>query len=318
MIPPAKSAEIRRLFFAEHWRIGTIASELGVHPDTVRRVINSDAFAPRPRQVRSTLLDPYKEFIAQTLEKHPRLRATRLYEMLTPRGYAGSVIQLRRYVKTVRPRGKREAFLRLETLPGEQGQVDWSSFGKLTVGGATRMLSCFVLVLSCSRAMFARFFLSQTTDCFLQGHVEAFEALGGVPRILLYDNLKSVVVERDGDLMRLNRRILELAGHYHFAPPSLCALSRERERQGGTYDSIYSRLLFCGPEIHIGGGPQWSARAMDGRHRAPADGARRPLATHRRTGARRGAPTPLITAAEPIFDGSHPAGAGDEDAVYQI
>lgn len=229
MIPPAKEAEIRRLYFAEHWRVGTIASEVGVHPDTVRRVINSEAFAPRPRQIRPTFLDPYKELIAETLEKHPRLRATRLYDMLTPRGYTGSVVQLRRYVKTVRPRAKSEAFLRLETLPGEQGQVDWGSFGKIVVGSATRLLSCFVLVLSFSRAMFARFFLSQTTDCFLQGHVEAFEALGGVPRTLLYDNLKSVVAERDGDLMRLNPRILELAGHYHFAPRA-CAPYRGNEK----------------------------------------------------------------------------------------
>ena len=229
MIPQEKSAEIRRLYFAEHWKVGTIASELGVHPDTVRRVIHSDAFAPRARAIRPTLLAPYKDFIEQTLEKHPRLRATRLYEMLTSRGYAGSVIQLRRYVKTVRPKSKHEAFLRLETLPGEQGQVDWGHFGKLQVGSATRALSCFVLVLSHSRAMFARFFLSQTMDCFLRGHVEAFDALGGVPRVLLYDNLKSVVIERDGDLMRLHPRILELAGHYHFGPRA-CAPYRGNEK----------------------------------------------------------------------------------------
>lgn len=229
MIPLAKRAEIRRLYFAEHWKVGTIASELGLHPDTVQRAIGSDSLVPRARQIRPTLLDPYKDFIKQTLEKHPRLRATRLYQMLLPRGYAGSVVQLRRYVKTIRPQSKREAFLRLETLAGEQGQVDWGCFGKLRVGAAMRPLSCFVLVLSHSRAMFARFFLSQTMDCFLRGHVEAFHALGGVPRTLLYDNLKSAVVERDGELIRFHPKLLELAGHYHFAPRP-CAPYRGNEK----------------------------------------------------------------------------------------
>jgi hypothetical protein len=64
----------------------------------------------------------------------------------------------------------------------------------------------------------ARFALDQTLESFLRGHVEAFTALGGVPRTLLYDNLKSVVLERFGEHIRFHPRLLELAGHYHFAP----------------------------------------------------------------------------------------------------
>jgi transposase len=104
------------------------------------------------QQVRPMLLDPYKVFIRQVLEQHPQLTATRIYEMVKARGYPAGVVQVRRFVRKVRPASRAEAYLRLATLPGEQAQVDWGLFGKLTVGQAKRTLSCFVLVLSHSRA----------------------------------------------------------------------------------------------------------------------------------------------------------------------
>jgi transposase len=223
-------ARIRRLFFAEHWKIGTIAAELGVHHETVRHAIEVDRITRglRRARVRPSILDPYRDFIAETLDRHPRLRATRLFEMIQGRGYAGSAVQLRRHVATVRPQPKAEAFLLLRTLPGEQGQVDWGHFGKILIGRAQRALSCFVFVLGHSRAVFARFTLDQTLESFLRCHVLAFEALG-VPREILYDNLKSVVVERVGDHIRFHPQILELAGHYHFAPKP-CAPYRGNEK----------------------------------------------------------------------------------------
>ena len=229
MIPREVDAEIRRLFYAEHWRIHTIAEALGVHHETVHQAIERDRFVRTGPQIRPSRLDPYKAFITATLEQHPRLRATRLFEMVRGRGYPGSVIQVRRYVRTVRPQTRAEAYLRLETLPGEQAQVDWGNFGALQVGRARRRLSCFVLVLSWSRALYARFALDQTLESFLRGHVEAFTALGGVPREILYDNLKSVVLERVGDHIRFHPRILELAGHYHYAPKP-CAVARGNEK----------------------------------------------------------------------------------------
>jgi transposase len=229
MIEAELYARIRRLFFAEHWKVGTIATELGVHHETVERAIESDRFVRTQRQFRPSMLDPYKPFIGETLEKHPRLRATRIYEMVRSRGYAGGYTPVRRYVGSVRPATKAEAFLKLTTLPGEQAQVDWGHFGKIQIGAATRSLSCFVLVLSWSRAMFARFTLDQTLETFLLGHALAFERLGGVPRRILYDNLKSVVIERIGEHIRFHPQILECAGHYHFAPVP-CAPYRGNEK----------------------------------------------------------------------------------------
>src|SRR3990172_2957641 len=151
MISEAQRAEIRRLFYAEHWRIGTIASELGLHADTVRAALETARFNVRT-VVRPSRLDPYLDFLRTTLEQYPRLRAPRLHEMLAARGYAAPATQPRRLVRRLRPRPPAEAYLRLHTLPGEQAQVDWGHFGNLSVGQARRPLSAFVLLLSLSLA----------------------------------------------------------------------------------------------------------------------------------------------------------------------
>ena len=215
MISAKQIATIRRLFHAEHWKIGTIATELGLHPDTVGRALDTDRFKRGPSH-RAKLVEPYIDFIKQTLEAHPRLRATRIFEMIRQRGYTGSVVGLRRVVARLRPR-HREAFFRLETLPGEEAQADWAHFGEILIGRARRRLSCFVLTLSYSRAVWLEFFLDQTLESLILAHVHAFNDWGGVSRKILYDNMKSVVLERHGDLIQFHPRLLELCGHYHFA-----------------------------------------------------------------------------------------------------
>lgn len=215
MISVEQVATIRRLFYAEHWKIGTIATELGLHPDTVRRAVNVERFKRGPAK-RPMLVDPFVDFIKQTLEVHPRLRATRIYEMIRGRGYTGSIVQLRRVVAALRPI-HREAFLRLITLPGEQAQADWAHFGEIQIGRARRRLSCFVLTLSYSRALWIEFFLDQMLENLLLAHVHAFEDWSGLARTVLYDNMKAVVLDRRGDVIKFHPRLLELCSHYHFA-----------------------------------------------------------------------------------------------------
>jgi transposase len=166
--------------------------------------------------LRACIVDPYIEFIRDTLERHPRLRATRIYAMVRDRGYTGSVVQLRRAVGRLRPQ-IREPFLQLHAFPGEQAQADWAHFGYVMVGRTKRALSCFVVTLSYSRALSLEFFFDQTMENFLRGHVHAFEAWRGQPRVILYDNLKSAVLERRGNQILFHPR-LELSAHYHFAP----------------------------------------------------------------------------------------------------
>jgi transposase len=216
MISPETRLQIRRYFYAEHWKIGTIAEALKIHPDTVRRAIEVERFH-HAEPLRPSIVDPYLPFVREVLEQHPRLRATRLYQMIRDRGYAGSVEQLRRAVARLRPH-PHEAFLRLQSFPAEQAQVDWAYFGSVMVGRAKRQLSCFVITLSWSRALYLEFFFNQTTENFLRGHVRAFQDWAGAPRVILYDNLRSAVLERRGDQIHFNPQLLELAAHYHFVP----------------------------------------------------------------------------------------------------
>ena len=216
MISPETRAQIRHWFFAEHWKIGTIAQALRIHPDTVRHAIQSDRFH-RAQTLRACLTDPYVPFIRQALDQHPRLRATRIYQMIHDRGYQGSVIQLRRVVATLRPI-HREPFLRLHAFPAEEAQVDWAHFGEVRVGRARRRLSCFVITLSYSRALYLEFFFDQTLENFLRGHVHAFAAWSGTPRVILHDNLRSAVLERRREQVLFHPRLLELCAHYHCLP----------------------------------------------------------------------------------------------------
>ncbi len=230
MITPEQHAEIRRLYFGEHWKVGTIAAALGVHHDTVRAAIAHDTRALPRGLCRPTQLDLYLPFVRDTLAQYPRLRATRLFEMVRARGYPGSVVQLRRVVRTLRPQAVPTIYRRLTTLPAEEAQVDWGAFGLIRIGHGTRPLSGFVMVLSYSRALSALFTLDQTLESFLRGHVDAFHGLfAGSARTLVYDNLRSAVLERQGSAIRFHPRLLELAGHYHFAPRP-CTPGRGNEK----------------------------------------------------------------------------------------
>ena len=217
MIPDELTQKILRLHFVEGWKVGTIASQAGVHHTTVRRVLESQGIAAR-FELRPSMVDPYLPFIEETLRKWPRLPASRLYGMVVERGYPGSDSHFRRVVSRLRPRPPAEAYQRLSTLPGEQVQVDWAHCGKVTIGRAVRLLSALVMVLTWSRMTFVRFFLDQRLGSFMAGHQAAFEAMGGVTRVALYDNLKAVVAERRGDAIRFNPTFLSFAGHYRYEP----------------------------------------------------------------------------------------------------
>src|SRR3990172_8455532 len=195
MIPRALEAEILRLHHTEHWPIGTIARQLRVHHGTVRRVLAQAGVPVTPKTVRAAMVEPYLAFIPEPLAKYPTLRASRLYAMVHERGSPGAPDHFRAIVARLRPRPAAEAYLRLRTLPGQQGQVDWAFFGKMRVGRALRPLMAFVMVLSYSRMTFLLFYLNAAMGNFLRGHVQAFALFQSCPRVLLYDNLKSAVLE---------------------------------------------------------------------------------------------------------------------------
>ncbi len=231
MIAKEIEAEILRLHHAEGWLPGTIATQLQLHYSTVRRVLDRNGLITKQQRIRRSIADQYIPFIKETLGKYPQLNATRIYYMVKIRGYSGGVDHFRDIVAKYRPSTKAEAYLRLTTLPGEQAQVDWGHFGKIIIGNAERRLLAFVMVLSWSRRIFLRFYLGDHTANFLRGHMEAFQHFQLVPREILYDNLKSVVLERTGRAIHFNPEILSLAAYYRFAvKPVAVARGNEKGR----------------------------------------------------------------------------------------
>lgn len=236
MISRELEAEILRLYHAEHWPVGTLARQLHVHHDTVRRVLGQAGVAAGVKYSRPSMVEPYLPFIQETLSRYPSLRASRLYQMVRERGYPGAPDHFRAVVARYRPTPPAEAYLRLRTLPGEESQADWAHFGKLAVGRALRPLMAFVMVLSYSRYLFLRFYLGAAMSAFLDAHVRAFGFMGGVPRNCLYDNLRSAVLERmplahAPDAIRFHPKLLELSAWYRFAPrPVAVARGNEKGR----------------------------------------------------------------------------------------
>lgn len=230
-IESEREKKILRYHHVEKWPIGTIARQLGVHHSVVRRVLSQAGIPKSDFLKKTSIITPFLTFITDTLKTFPKLAASRLYEMVKNRGYTGGEDHFRHLISLYRPRPPAEAYLRLRTLPGEQAQVDWGHFGYVEVGRARRPLMAFVMVLSYSRKIFLRFYLNAQMANFLRGHVAAFEAFGGIPKVLLYDNLKSAVLERLGDAIRFHPELLEFAGYYHYEPrPVAVARGNEKGR----------------------------------------------------------------------------------------
>ena len=241
MIPAEIRAAIRRMVLVEGWRIETVARRFGVHHSVVRRALRDDE--PEGAPPAPSALDPFKPYIVKRLVDLPRLSGSRLFAELQARGYTQGVAVLRRYVTKVRQPRPRKAYLRVEVDPGEQAQVDWGSFGTLRIGSTQRPLSVFSMVLAWSRALFIDFSLDQQMDTFLRMHRRALEFLGGVPRRILYDNLKSVVLHHVGSTIQFNPRFLAFAGHYLFE--TIAAPVRYPEAKGKVESSIkYIRSSF--------------------------------------------------------------------------
>ncbi len=217
-ISKEKEALILRYYHVEKWPVGTISKQLGIHHDAINRVLTQSGIVKAMRTQQASMIDNYLPFVLTTLEKYPLLCASRLYAMVKERGYPGGPDHFRHLIAEHRPRKLPEAYLRLKTLPGEEGQIDWGAFGSLTIGQAKRPLVAFVMVLSWSRRIFLRFYLNMQMANFLRGHEAAFEYFGGLPKVLLYDNLKSAVIERQYDAIRFNSQLLEFAGHYRYEP----------------------------------------------------------------------------------------------------
>jgi transposase len=207
-----------------------IARELGLNRRTIDRAIDGDDKhgSKRERQPRGSMLDPYRDYIKGRLDKYD-LTATRILGEIKEQGYPGSYTILRQYVQQLKGAKPKPAFVRFETEPGEQAQVDWSDFGWMESGGKRMKLWCYSMVLGYSRTLYIEFSHSQNLISLGKAHVNAFRYLGGVTDTILYDNMATVVLSREGDRILWNPGFMDFASFYGFIP-RLCLPGRKETK----------------------------------------------------------------------------------------
>ena len=199
--------------------ISDIARLTGHDRKTVRAVIQGPLLRQRrPPAPRASKLDPYTAYLTQRLEDGV-FNAQKLFHEIQAQGYRGQRSLVRTFVQPFRQARAAQATVRFETAPGDQAQVDWGHFGTIEHRGRTRKLYAFLFTLGWSRAIYLEFTVALTSAVFLRCHVHAFAALGGCPRRILYDNLKSVVLDRDPDgTIHWQPTFLDFAAYYGFSP----------------------------------------------------------------------------------------------------
>lgn len=223
-------SKIRQYYCERGLSLAQIARELHIRPETVARWARAKSYTPRVLQrPRQSKLDPHKPLILRWLETHPYSATQILQRLRDEAGYTGGFSILKEYVRRVRP-VRNPAYLTLAFAPGECAQVDWGYAGTMAVGSTTRRLSFFVMVLAYSRLIYIEFTLGEATEHFLCAHQHAFEFFGGVPAIVMVDNLKSAVLHHPhGDKATFNPRYLDFAAHYGFEPRA-CNVRKANEK----------------------------------------------------------------------------------------
>lgn len=205
-------------------KISMIARQLGIDRKTVRKYLARDVGIPAygPRQPRKRLIDGHVDYLKQRLDAYPGLTAQRLMREIGERGYKGGYSTVRDVVRELRPPGSGRGFaVRFETPPGHQAQVDFAQFQVRfrDQPDKVQIVWLFSMVLGFSRLIWARFAYRQTLQTVLACHRAAFEAIGGVPREILYDRMKTAVIGEDEEgRVVYNRALCDLAGHYGFLP----------------------------------------------------------------------------------------------------
>jgi transposase len=201
-----------------------IARSLGVGRRTVDKALaqveqaRDGGATSRPKVARSSLLDAYEPAIHDLLARYPGITVQRVHEELRSLGYTGGYTILSARVRRLRPQPIVAPVRRFETAPGEQAQMDYSTYDLDFSDEGRRRVYAFSYVLGYSRRQYLHFVEAQDFATTVREHIRAFEHLGGVAATCLYDNMKVVVSGYDGDEPVYNPRFLGFAAHYGFRP----------------------------------------------------------------------------------------------------
>lgn len=240
-----------RKFFVEGVSIRGIARELGCSRHTVRKYCEGahlperkPELQPRKASLRDIVYPRLKYYLElnEELPKKQRMSGHTIWLNLTREGYTMSESTVRRWIGELKREAKK-AFVPLEFEAGEAMQVDWGQ-AYAYIGGVRTLIHCFCAVLPHSYALHVSVFPDETTECFFLGHQQAFEFLGGVPKICIYDNLRTAVFSGSGKKAVLQDRFERFAAHHAFVA-RLCSPYAGWEK-GGVENvvSIVRRIAF--------------------------------------------------------------------------
>lgn len=226
------------------YSIPRISRELGISRITVKRYLEN------PQKGKYCRLEPYisklnsyKEYIKSRLKDYPDITAEKLYREIKEKGFEGSYRAVAYYVDKNRPVKEQEVFLRYETEPGEQAQVDCSEFGRINYYARECKFYCFSFVWGYSRRHYIEFTVSEDIHTLMSCHTRAFEYFGGVPKKILYDNMRKVVKSNIGSKVDYNEKFMDFALYYGFL---LCACDVAQGYQKGKIERVieYIRTSF--------------------------------------------------------------------------
>ena len=246
---------IRRMYFIEKKTMRAIERETGHAWRTINNAINSpqkEGYQLSNPRV-APIIGPFQKRIVALLDesdqvpRKQRYTAKKIYEILQGEGYKGAESTLRYAISQERKKRKApKVFLPLGFEPGKDAQVDWGE-AQFILSGEQVTANLFIMRLNYSRRLFVMAFPSQKLECFLAGHVAAFEFFGGVPERISYDNLKTAVTKiLKGRKRQEQRTFLEMRGHYIF-DSHFCAPGAGHEKGGVENGVGYVQRQFMSP-----------------------------------------------------------------------
>lgn len=206
-----------------------IAATLGIDRQTVQKYLD-DPTAQAAKRSRPSKLDPFKDDIARMLEADPKASAAVIRQRLQERGFDGGETIVRAYLRRVRPRLQaKAAFIRFESDPGAQCQIDWGHFGSVTYGHTQRKLYCLAVIECYSRLLYLEFTHSQRQETLHRGLLGAFRFFQGTPKELVHDNMLTAVIEHRGPVVRFNEQFLAFLRPFRINPIA-CNVNQPQEK----------------------------------------------------------------------------------------
>ena len=228
MIDQRTIFEIHRLA-NERLSIRKIARNVNLSRKTVARYL-SDPTPKRPVIKRPSKLNPFKEEISHMLKIDPKASAVVILQRIINLGFDGEITILRDYLRKIRGRSKsRQPFIRFESPPGHQCQIDWGHFGSLTYGNTQRKLYCMAVIECHSRMLYLEFTHSQRQETLHRCLLNAFHFFQGTPKELVHDNMLTAVLERKGPLVCYNEAFLQFLMPFKIVPIA-CNVARPHEK----------------------------------------------------------------------------------------